>query len=137
MPSCNLAKSVHNKWLQASNNKGGDLYVAKVDDLVRVFLQCVGQHGFNRGGKGGGGPSPVELKLRLAHRTARQSNHPLGLAKVVIDYVGAEKLCTRNAHLELFSSSKRKAYVPLGANNQTHRLAFELEEGLPKLVLKI
>jgi hypothetical protein len=28
MRSYNLAKSIHKKWLQASNNKGGDLYVA-------------------------------------------------------------------------------------------------------------
>jgi hypothetical protein len=41
MLSCNLAESVHNKWLQASGNKDGDLYVATVDDYIRVFLQVV------------------------------------------------------------------------------------------------
>jgi hypothetical protein len=38
MPNCNLAESIHNKWLQASDNKGGDLYVATVDDYIRAFL---------------------------------------------------------------------------------------------------
>ena len=32
MPSCNLAETVHNKWLQAFENKGRYLYVAAVDD---------------------------------------------------------------------------------------------------------
>ena len=41
MPSCNLAESVHNKWLQVSGNSGGNLYVAIVDDFVRGFLQVV------------------------------------------------------------------------------------------------
>ena len=34
MPSYNLAETVHNKWLQASQNKGGDLYIAAVDDYI-------------------------------------------------------------------------------------------------------
>ena len=41
MPSCNLAETVHNKWLQASGNKGGDLDFATVDDYIRAFLQVV------------------------------------------------------------------------------------------------
>jgi hypothetical protein len=31
MPNCSLAEFIHNKWLQASGNKGDDLYVATVD----------------------------------------------------------------------------------------------------------
>ena len=34
MPNCNLAKSIYNKWLQESRNKGGDLYMATVDDYI-------------------------------------------------------------------------------------------------------
>ena len=41
MPSCNLAETVHNKWLQQSSNCGNDLYVATMDDLVREFMQMV------------------------------------------------------------------------------------------------
>ena len=62
MPSCNLAESVHNKWLQASGNKGGDLYVATVDDYIRAFLQVVAYYQFLKGGNGGDGSSKEELK---------------------------------------------------------------------------
>jgi hypothetical protein len=34
MPNCNLAKSIPNKWLQASGNKGGDLYMATMDEYI-------------------------------------------------------------------------------------------------------
>ena len=34
MPSYNLVETVHNKWLQAFGNKGGDLYIAAVDDYI-------------------------------------------------------------------------------------------------------
>jgi hypothetical protein len=34
LPNYNLADSIHNKWLQASNNKGDDLYVTTVDDCI-------------------------------------------------------------------------------------------------------
>jgi hypothetical protein len=63
MPNCNLAKSVHNKWLQASGNKGGDLYVATVHDSIRAFLQVVAYHQFLNDGAGGDGPSKEELKV--------------------------------------------------------------------------
>jgi hypothetical protein len=70
MPNCNLVESIHNKWLQASGNKGGDLYVATMDDYIRVFLQIVAYHQFLKGGAGGDGPSKEELKLRYAQRRA-------------------------------------------------------------------
>ena len=35
MLNYNLAESIHNKWLQASESKGGDLYVATMDDYIR------------------------------------------------------------------------------------------------------
>ena len=34
MPSCNLTKTIHNKSLQASRNKGDDLYIAVVDYYI-------------------------------------------------------------------------------------------------------
>ena len=123
MPACNLAESIHNKWLQASGNKGGDLYVATVDDYVRAFLQVAGYHDFNGGGRGGSGPSPEELLLRVAQKVQRTGD-PSSLTKAVMDYPGAEKLCTRDAHLEgaeEFGSRKRKADVPIGDDDETHR----------------
>ena len=38
MPTCNLVKMVHNKWLQQSGNKMTSLYVAIVDDLIYAFI---------------------------------------------------------------------------------------------------
>ena len=49
MLSCNLAEIVHNKWLQQSDNRGNDLYIATVDDLVRAFMQMVRYYQFLKG----------------------------------------------------------------------------------------
>ena len=41
-----------------------------------------------------------------------------------MDYPEGEKLCTHDAHLEgaeVFGSRKRKADVPIGADDETHR----------------
>jgi hypothetical protein len=65
MPSCNLVESVHNKWLHASGNKGGDLYVATVDDYIRAFLQIVAYYTFLKGGVGGDGPSKEDSNSRV------------------------------------------------------------------------
>ena len=71
MPSCNLAETVHNKWMQASGKNGGDLYVAAVDDCVGAFLQVVGYHHFINEGAAGNGPGVEELRLRNALRAAQ------------------------------------------------------------------
>jgi hypothetical protein len=91
MPSCNLAESVHNKWLQASGNKGGDLYVATVDDYIRAFLQVVAYYQFLKGGIGGDGPNKEELKLRGAQRRAQRTGDPTVLQKVLLDMPGGEE----------------------------------------------
>ena len=74
MPSCNLAKIVHNKWLQASRNKGGDLYIAVVDDYIRAFLQVMAYYQYLKGGIIGMGPSREELKLTSAQRCAQRTS---------------------------------------------------------------
>ena len=33
-PSYDLAKTIHNKWLQTSGNKEGDMYVAAINDYI-------------------------------------------------------------------------------------------------------
>ena len=38
VPTCNLFKIVHNKWLQASGGKMIDVYHAIVDDFARAAL---------------------------------------------------------------------------------------------------
>ena len=124
MPSCNLAETVHNKWLQASGNKGGDLYVATVDDYIRAFLQVVAYYQFLKGGIGGVGPSKEELKLRWAQRRAERTGDPIVLQRAFLDMSGAEDFCTREPHLEgaeVFGSQKRKPNTPIGADSETHR----------------
>jgi hypothetical protein len=124
MPNCNLAESIHNKWLQASGNKGGDLYVATVDDYIRAFLQVVAYHQFLKGGVGGDGPSKKELKLRCAQRRAQRTGDPAVLQKVLLDFEGVDEFCTRSPHLEgaeVFGSQKRKPDTPIGADDETHR----------------
>ena len=66
MPSYNLAETVHNKWLQQSGNRGNDLYIATVDDLVRAFMQMVRYYQFLKGDQAGMGPGKDELLLRVA-----------------------------------------------------------------------
>jgi hypothetical protein len=39
MPSCNLSKTAHNKWLQQSGNRGNDLFAATYDKKIRAVMQ--------------------------------------------------------------------------------------------------
>jgi hypothetical protein len=39
MPTCNLAETMHNKWLHQSGYKMTCLYEAIVDDMIREFMQ--------------------------------------------------------------------------------------------------
>ena len=66
MPSCNFAKTVHNKWLQQFGNCGNDLYVATIDDFVRAFMQVVTYYQYLIGDRAGTGPGKEELLLRVA-----------------------------------------------------------------------
>jgi hypothetical protein len=124
MPSCNLAESVHNKWLQASDNNGEDLYVATVDDFIRAFLQVVAYYQFLKGGIGGDGPTKKKFKLRGAQRRAQRIGDPTVLQKVLLDMLGGEEFCTHDPHLEgaeVFGSQKRRPNTPIGDDGETHR----------------
>lgn len=50
MPLCNLAETVHNKWLQQSGNKMTCLYKAIVDDTIRTFMQITNYCTWLKGG---------------------------------------------------------------------------------------
>jgi hypothetical protein len=124
MPLCNLTETIHNKWLPASRNNGGDLYVAIVDDFVRGFLQVVNYYQFLKGDIGGTCPTKKELKLRMAERRVKQTGNPLVLEDPMLDMPGAEDFYTRVPRMageEVFGSSKRKADLPLGAEEESHR----------------
>ena len=124
MPFCNLAETVHNKWLQASRNKGGDLYVAVVDDYIRAFLQVVAYYQYLKGGVEGMGPSREELRLRFAQRRAHRTSDPGVIQSALLGMPGADDFCTRDPHhegVEVFGSQKQKPDTPIGADDETHR----------------
>ena len=124
MPSCNLAESVHNKWLQQSGNRGNDLYVAIVDDLMRAFMQMIRYYQFLKGNHAGTGPGKDELLLRVAQRSAHRTGNPKALANAISNIQGVQDFVTREPHLEgeeVFGSQKRKADMPLGCEQNFHR----------------
>ena len=125
MPSCNLAETVHNKWLQQSGNRGNDLYVATVDDLVRAFMQMVRYFQFLKSHHAGSGPGKEELLLRVAQRAAHRTGNPRVQAEAISNIRGVQDFVSREPHLEgeeVFGSQKRKADMPLGCEHNSHRL---------------
>ena len=124
MPLCNLAKIVHNKWLQQSSNHGNDLYVATVDDLVKAFMQMVRYYQFLKGENAGTGPGKEELLLRVAQRSTHRTGNPKVLADAISNIWGVQDFVTREPHLEgeeVFGSQKWKADMPLGCEHDSHR----------------
>jgi hypothetical protein len=63
MPSCNLAETKHNAWLQESSNRGDDLYVANVDDFIKALIQVSRYYQFLKGEYVGTGLGKEELML--------------------------------------------------------------------------
>ena len=123
MPLCNLPETVHNKWLQQSGNRGNDLYVATVDDLVRAFMQMVRYYEFLKGENAGTGPGKEEL-LRVAQRSTHRTSNPKVLADAISNIQGVQDFVTREPHLkgeEVFGSQKWKADMPLGCKHDSDR----------------
>jgi len=124
MPSCNLAETIHNKWLQQSRKRGNDLYVATVDDYVRAFMQMVQYYQFLKGDNLGTGPRKAELHLRVAQRYAQRTGNPKGLNDAMATVPGAGEYCTRNPHFEgeeVFGSQPRMPNLPPGSQHDSHR----------------
>ena len=124
MPSCNLAETIHNKWLQQSGNRGNDLYVATIDDFVRAFMQVVAYYQYLNGDRAGTGPGKEELLLRVAQRTTVRSGNPKALHAALSRMPGAEEFCSREPHFEgeeVFGSMKRKLDLPPGSEHDSHR----------------
>lgn len=65
MPTSNLAKIVHNKWLQQSGNKMTCLYEATIDDLILPFMQIKNYKSWLKGGSFGEGLNSTSLKLKV------------------------------------------------------------------------
>ena len=120
MPSCNLAETIHNRWLQQSGNQMTCLYEATVDDLIRAFIQTTNYRTYLKGGRLGKDPDKAKLTLRAAQR----SEDAEVIAKVLSSFPGAEDLITKPHGLEgaeIFGSSKRKLDLPPRSHNDFHR----------------
>jgi hypothetical protein len=76
MPSYNLAKSVHNKWLQQSGNWGTNLYIATVDDFVWALMQVVRYYHYLKGEHTSIRPGKEKLLLRAVQHSTKQTGDP-------------------------------------------------------------
>lgn len=63
MPTCNLAKTIHNKWLQHIGNKIIYLYKATMDIMICAFMQITKYWTWLKGVSNGKGLDSVSLKL--------------------------------------------------------------------------
>jgi hypothetical protein len=119
VPTCNLAKTMHNKWFQASGNNMTDLYNATLDDYCRAALQSVAYRNFLKGV--GGGTRPNRSVLRLC--SATHSGDPSKIARAVGDLSANAGLNSRILHLEgkrIFGSAKWKLDLPPGDESNSH-----------------
>lgn len=120
IPTYNLIETVHNKWLQQSQNKMICLCEETVDDLIRVSIQNTTYISWQRGGSTSKGLDSASLKLKHVARCG----DPKLLADVMKSYPGVEDLNTRHCALEgfeLFGSTKRKFNVTPGADCDLYR----------------
>jgi hypothetical protein len=124
MPSCNLAETKHNAWLQESSNRGNDFYVATVNDFVRALIQVSRYYQFIKGDYVGTSPGKEELMLLVTQHSTLQSGNPKALNVATAKMPGAEEFCTREPHFEgaeVFGSQKRKADISLRSEHESHR----------------
>jgi len=124
MPSYNLAKTIHNKWLQQSGNHGNDLYIAIIDDFVRVFMHMVKYYQYLKGNQAKTGLRKEELLLRVAQCLAKRTGNPKSLIEALYNIPEVEEFMCWKSHLEgqeVFGSQKKKADVPLGCEFDSHR----------------
>jgi hypothetical protein len=118
VPTCNLAETMHNKWLQASGNNMIDLYDVTLNDYCRAALQSTGFHNFLKRRGGGTGPDRKVLKLR----SATCFGDPKHIAQAVSDLSSDAGLNSHVPHLEgqsIFGSTKRKLDLPPGDDNDS------------------
>ena len=110
MPTCNLAETIHNKWLQQSSKHGTDLYVATNDDFVRAFMQMVRYYQYLKGNHAGTCPRKEELLLRVAQRSIERIGNPKDPTEAISSIPGVEEFFNREPHLEgeeVFGSQRR------------------------------
>ena len=105
-------------------NKGGDLYIAAMDDYIRAFLQVVAYYQYLKGGIGSMGPSKEELKLRYVQRRA-QCTGDLGIIQsALLSMPRIDEFCTYDSYhegAEVYGFQKWKPDIPIGADEDSHR----------------
>lgn len=111
MPTYNLAKMMHNKWLQPSGNKMTCLYEAMIDDMIRAFMQIANYRSWFKGGYSWKKPNQTSLKLK----TIADIGDPKFLAEAMRFYSRGKDLNTRNCELEGFEmpGSPRESWICL------------------------
>jgi hypothetical protein len=82
IPICNLAKTVHNKWLQSSGNRGLDLFVATTNDWACAFMQMTNYRSYLCGWASGTDPSKHDLKLKRTLQSQHGKKNADALAEM-------------------------------------------------------
>ena len=87
-------------------------------------MQMVWYYQFLKGEYAGSGPGKEELLLRVAQRCAHRTGNPKVVADAISNIQVVQDFVTREPHLEreeVFGSQKRKADMPLGCEQDSHR----------------
>jgi hypothetical protein len=119
MPFGNLAETVHNKWLQQSDNRGNDLYVSTVDDFVRAFIQVYMYYQYLKGEHVGTCLGKEELMLWIAQHLAQRFGNPKTLNVAIAKMPGVEEFCIQEPHFEMskcLALRSAKRIYPLDLN---------------------
>jgi hypothetical protein len=111
---------MHNVWLQQFGKRGAYLYVATLDDYVRVFKQSTLYYHFKQGGRLGQGLDKSELLLR---RTTQQGDLKL-FVNIILKYSSRSACIVKIADMEvekIFGSYKQKANPAPRLERDSHR----------------
>jgi hypothetical protein len=107
MPTCNLAKVVHKKWLQDSNKMICFKKVI-VDDMICVFMQIIDYRAWSKRGSNGKGHDSTSVKFKAT----TSYRDPKTLANAMKSYPSVEDVNTMASTLEgskLFGSTKQNS----------------------------
>jgi len=121
MPTCNLAKIVHNILLQQLGKHDTCLYIATFDNYIRAFKQSTLYKQYLQGSPSSHGLDRNEL---LTLRIWRSSD-PTRLATIVANYTSNLSFTNCLPRLkgeEVFGSSKWPTNCPPNVDNDSHCL---------------
>jgi hypothetical protein len=120
IPTCNLAKTSHNKWLQQIGNKITCLYKAKMDSMICAFMQIANYWTWLTGGSNGNGLDLVSLEVKVV----TMSGHPKMLVNAMKFYLRQKKLTTKTVHWRVqvvWVHQTKIPTLPPGVNYNSHQ----------------